>query len=225
MDNTTVSETIRKGEPSVAQLAVNEVNDWSKKNLFQLNNEKTKELIINFCHAQVSISPTLYKDGTPIAPVSSVKLLRLTINSKLTWNDHVEDLVKKTSRKLYFLAQLKRAKVPVSDLIAYYCACTRSAIDYSCPVHYHALSRYLVFHPLADARLDFIQDHHEFLMRKLFISIIMNSDNKLNSLIPNKKSNSKYNLRKERKLDISLTKTKRFSDSFIIKNCRIYNNV
>ena len=44
------------------------------------------------------------------------------INSNLTWNDHIEELVKKASRKHYFLVQLKRAQVPSDDLVECYTA-------------------------------------------------------------------------------------------------------
>ena len=37
VDDSTPSETIPKGEKSNSQLALNEVNDWSKKNFFRLN--------------------------------------------------------------------------------------------------------------------------------------------------------------------------------------------
>ena len=70
-------------------------------------------------------------------------MLGVTINSSLTWNDHIEDLVKKAFRKLYFLVQLRRAQIPPKDLIAYYCACIRSTLDYACPLFHHALPKYL----------------------------------------------------------------------------------
>ena len=44
VDDSTVSETISKGEQSNMQLAANQVQDCSKENLFQLNCDKTKEL-------------------------------------------------------------------------------------------------------------------------------------------------------------------------------------
>ena len=65
------------------------------------------------------------------------------INSNLTWNDHIEELVKKASRKHYFLVQLKRAQVPSDDLVEYHCTCIRSSLDYACPVFHHALPKYL----------------------------------------------------------------------------------
>ena len=37
----------------------------------------------------------------------------------MTWNDQIEELVKKASRKLYFLVQLKRAQISLKDLMAY----------------------------------------------------------------------------------------------------------
>ena len=56
----------------------------------------------------------------------------------LTWNDHIEELVKKASKKLYILIQLKRAHVPTSDLVTY-CTCIRSSLDYACPVFHYSL--------------------------------------------------------------------------------------
>jgi hypothetical protein len=44
----------------------------------------------------------------------------VTINNKLSWNDHIEEVIKKAARRLYFLVQLKRANVPVEDIVAYY---------------------------------------------------------------------------------------------------------
>jgi hypothetical protein len=63
-----------------------------------------------------------------------VKLLALTLNSYLTWNNHVEYLVKSAFRKLYFFIQLKRSGVDIAEIVQYYCACIGSTLDYACPV-------------------------------------------------------------------------------------------
>ena len=65
---------------------------------------------------------TIFYIHKPISIVTRAKLLGVTINSKLSWNDHIENLVKSASRKLYFLVQLKRARFhrPILSLtIAY----------------------------------------------------------------------------------------------------------
>jgi len=101
--------------------------------LFPLNGEKTKELVISFSSDSPQL-PGVCINGTPIKTIQSTKLLGLTNNDTLTWNDHIEELVKKASKKLYFLIQLKRAHVPTSDLVTYSCACIRSSLDYACPI-------------------------------------------------------------------------------------------
>ncbi|CAB3977035.1 RNA-directed DNA polymerase from transposon X-element [Paramuricea clavata] len=110
--------------------------------MLQLNCRKCKELPITFSRSRNLPSP-VNVEGSTIIPVSKVKLLGVTINSTLTWNDHIEEIVKKASRKQYFLVQLKKAKVPAREIVAYYCACIRSAIDYACPKFHYSLPKYL----------------------------------------------------------------------------------
>ena len=45
--------------------------------------------------------------------------------------------------KTLFSCSAQTAHVPSKDLVAYYCACIRSALDYACPVLYNALPKYL----------------------------------------------------------------------------------
>ena len=53
-------------------------------------------------------------------------------------------MVKKARKRLYFLVQLKRAKLPQTDLILFYNKCVRSVIDYAVQVFYNALPQYLI---------------------------------------------------------------------------------
>ena len=48
VEDTTVSETIPKGQQSKAQDLVDLIHDWSKTNLYEINCDKTKELNISF---------------------------------------------------------------------------------------------------------------------------------------------------------------------------------
>ena len=100
MNVTTVSDCI----PIVYKDAVDKVIDWSKKNLFQLDGDKTRELTISFSRNS-SHFPRSVADGLPSESVDNTKLLGVTINKNLTWNNHIEELVKRASRKLYFLVQ------------------------------------------------------------------------------------------------------------------------
>ena len=56
---------------------------------------------------------------------------------------YLNEIIKKTSKKLYLLVQLKRARVPPSGRVLFYKACVCSGIDNAVPVFYNALLQYL----------------------------------------------------------------------------------
>ena len=89
---------------------------------------------------------------------------------------------------MYYLIQLKRAKVPPKDLCLFFVTCARSVIDYGIVSFYNSLPMYLknefkrlekravaIILPDCDyhtgiERLGFkgIEDHHNHLCRKIF---------------------------------------------------------
>ena len=58
-------------------------------------------------------------NNTNIDVVPSAKLLDVMISNDLHWIAHVEMICKKVAARLYFLRQLKRAKVPTNDLLRF----------------------------------------------------------------------------------------------------------
>ena len=86
------------------------VIEWSRENRVQLNANKCKELRVSFAKEQRVFDPVII-EGKEVELVTSTKLLGLTIANDLTWNDHVTEITKKASKRLYFLTQLKRAGV------------------------------------------------------------------------------------------------------------------
>ena len=197
---------------------------------FQLNLEKTKELTISFCRFPQHFDPVTV-DGTQIQATTASKLLGLIINNTLTWNNHVDSLIKKAARKIYLLVQLKRVRVPVEDIVAYYCACIRSSLDCACPVFHYSLPQYLQSElesvqkralecrtgkPLERACLTSIREHHEDITKSLFRSISENQNSKLYHLIPEAYS-PHYNFRRQRTYNVPAAKTKRFANSFFVK--------
>ena len=75
--------------------------------------------------------------------VQNAKRLGLTISNNLTWNAHVSDVIKKASKRIYFLIQLKRANVPPEDLKLFYV--TASDLSWiAVPVFHYSLPKYLI---------------------------------------------------------------------------------
>ena len=83
-------------------------------------------------------------DHNQLEVVRSAKLLSVIITSDLSRNEHINETVKKASKRLYFLVQLKRAKLPCRDLVLFlYATCIRSILVYAAPVFFYALPKYL----------------------------------------------------------------------------------
>ena len=158
-------------------------------------------------------------DGNSIESVQCAKLLGVMINVNITWNDHIQELAKKASRKHYFLFQLKRAQVPSDDLVAYCCACIRSSLDYACPVFRYALPKYLraelerlrkrafsgIFPGVSykDALIlvgiECIKVHQEqnLITKQLLQLVANNPSKKIYGLLPKKCNGPTYNFRRQ----------------------------
>ena len=140
--------------------------------------------------------------------------------------------------------QLKRARVPAEDLVAYYCACIRSSLDYGCPVFHYSLPQYLQLElesvqkralvcifprmPYGEAIerscLTSIREHQEDITKSLFRSISENEDSKVHYLI-REAYNPHYNFRRQRTYNVPAVKTKRFANSFSVKCAAVTNSI
>ena len=87
---------------------------------------------ISFSKFQQEFEPFLI-NGDALEVVENVMLLGVNISSNLTWNIHINETVKKASKRFYFLTQLKRAKIARTDLGPFYSSCIRSIMDYAVP--------------------------------------------------------------------------------------------
>lgn len=108
----------------------------------KLHPGKCKERIVDFSKNKQVFDP-ITVDGVRIPVVSKANVLGLTISNNLLWNDHVTETIKKANKRLYSLAILKRAGVPLMDIKNFYCATIRPILEYCSPVFHHALPQYL----------------------------------------------------------------------------------
>ena len=106
------------------QSRVDEFVTKSRAYGFQLNESKCKELRIPFTKLENPLEPITINNSI-IEVVPSAKLLGVIISNELKWNAHVEMICKKVAALLYFLRQLKHAKVPTNDLLSLYTTCIR----------------------------------------------------------------------------------------------------
>ena len=103
---------------------------------------KCKELRVDFSR-QRRTDNAIAVNGHAFEVVQSVKILGVILRQDLKWNDHVDSITCKASKRLYLLRLLKRAGVDLHSLVQFYCACIRSVLEYACQAFNSSLPAYL----------------------------------------------------------------------------------
>ncbi|PIK43898.1 hypothetical protein BSL78_19228 [Apostichopus japonicus] len=93
--------------------------DYCDSNFLQLNISKTKEMIIDFRRNAVEPPPVMIK-GKEVERVHSYKYLGIHLNNSLTWDGHVDALVKKLNTRLYCLRKLSKFNVRTDIMQMFY---------------------------------------------------------------------------------------------------------
>lgn len=113
--------------------------DRAKEDHMAINTAKCATMRIAL--AKDLTSTPLSIDDTEIPHVTSMKLLGVTIQSDLKWDQQVEVMITKASTRRYFISVLKRAGVKLQDLIKCYCTFIRPLLEYATPVWHPGLTR------------------------------------------------------------------------------------
>ena len=135
---------------------------------------------------------------------------------------------------MYFLILLKRARVPINDIVNFYSTCIRPVLEYCAPVFHHALPTYLsdelervqkgalsIISPndvsyherLSLCNLGTLKDRRIELCNNFFDSIMSEPCHKLSYLLPHL-NEPHYCLRKQRQFKRPVTRTKRYMNAF-----------
>ena len=142
VDDTTISEVVQRSQNSDLQRLVDDLSRQVAINGFQLNEGKCKELRISFSRSPPDFDPIVV-NSKDLECVQKAKMLGVTFSVDLKWNAHVDEIVKKVNKRLYFLRQLKRAQVKSKELVLFYLTCIRSVIEYACALFHSSLPQYL----------------------------------------------------------------------------------
>ena len=108
-------------------------------------NSKKSKMIISFTHYvnfKKSV-PNIIIESNPVEVVKHAKLLGVILSNDLSWDMHVDSIVKKAAKRVYILYQLKRADVSQTDLVTVYVSVVRPVLEYACPVWHTNLPKYL----------------------------------------------------------------------------------
>ncbi|XP_046862446.1 uncharacterized protein LOC124455878 [Xenia sp. Carnegie-2017] len=130
VNDTTVSEVIEKDQTSNLQNQMDTLANSISCDKFQLNETKCKEMQISFGSNTNDLQPITINNIT-LDIVQHAKVLGMFIASNLKWNIHVNEIIKKCRKRLYYLIQLERANIEVKELLQFYKTCIRPVLEYA----------------------------------------------------------------------------------------------
>ncbi|KAK7919117.1 hypothetical protein WMY93_010401 [Mugilogobius chulae] len=81
------------------------------------------------------LTPLVLTDS-PITTVDSIRFLSTTITQDLKWEPSISSLIKKAQQRMYFLRQLKKAKLPAQMMVQFYTTIIESILNSSITVWY-----------------------------------------------------------------------------------------
>ena len=124
------------------QAAVDYTKDWSDKNNMLLNAEKTKVLYVS-SYKSIEAVNNIDINETALETVDTAKLLGVTIDSHLTFKQHVTQAVSKARKRLFNLVLMKRYGLNTAGLTRLYATAIRSVVAYAAPAWYTMTTKQL----------------------------------------------------------------------------------
>ena len=232
-DTTVVCESEDPYDNSLQEIS-NDLLGWCGDNDMQLNPRKCKEMLIYFGKKfSKDTVPLIRMKNDEIERVNTFKLLGVVFNCKLTWDDHVTYMLKKVSKRYYFIYQLARTGIPQRDIVIVYISIIRSVLEYACAVWHCGLTgtqsddiervqrRCLkIIYPdltyseaLGKANIDRLNVRRKNIVRQLFGEIKQPGHVLNDLLIPG--TDHIYNTRNRPAYQLPAARTQRYFNSFI----------
>ena len=241
VDDTSIMTTSNNPESDALQKAADHLFQWSSSNDMRLNEIKTKEMVVSFARNTVAFESILI-NGTPIEQVDNFKILGVILQNDLKWNTHITTTIKKANKRLFLLAQLKRARIPNDDLLTLYKSFILPVVNYACEVFHSSLTQYLADDLervqkralrtitgnysdnysvlMDDCRLMSLHEQRLAKCKDLYIKMGA-KNHKLYHLLS--KNVTGYNLRRKRKHITPKCRTDRFKQTFIPWSTMTFN--
>ena len=76
-----------------------------------------------------------------IASVNCFKLLGVYFSADLNWKHHVDFMLNKVAKRIYYIYLLTRAGVNSKHIVEVYCSIIRSVLEYASPVWHPGLTK------------------------------------------------------------------------------------
>ena len=144
VDDITTAEPCKPSlhPPGGTQRTLDTVNREAAEAHMILNVEKCA---VMQCSVAVKKPPALQivANGKTVPSVSSLPFLGVTLTPSLKWDVHIDNVIRKSNSKRYFLVVLRRAGVSLKHLVQFYTTFIRPSLEYAAPVWHPGLPQNL----------------------------------------------------------------------------------
>mgnify|MGYP003471208139 FL=1 len=107
---------------------LSKIIQWGKANLVEFNTSKTHQLLISHRH-DTDDFPSMFMGDDNVENETSLSMLGVTLDSKLSWKKHISSISISAARKLGFLFRAKAYFTP-SQLLTLYKSQIRPVLEY-----------------------------------------------------------------------------------------------
>ena len=130
VDDTTALEILPRNGISLLNVAVNDIHKFSIEHNMTLNPKKCKEMLLNFMQNDNFTTRPIVLGNNTVECVTTYKLLGIIISNDLKWNEHIDYISKKASKRLYSLRILKKVGVNREGILKGYLTTIRPIQEY-----------------------------------------------------------------------------------------------
>ena len=131
-DDYTLDIIVSAGEESTMPGVLDAVQRWAVDNKMSLNSEKAEDMWVSF--RAVPEPPALHLNDANIEKVKTFKLLGTWLQDDLKWNQHIEEITRKASKRLFCPRECRRAHLPAAVSLTIYTTKIRPLLEYASPV-------------------------------------------------------------------------------------------
>ena len=116
-----------------SQQYLTEINNWTNNQKMEINQNKTKAMVVNFTNTH-QFTSRLQLKGQNIEIVDNMKILGLTVSNKLDWNMNTSILVKKINARMVLLRSVFSFGASISEMVHLWKLFCLSVLEQSCAV-------------------------------------------------------------------------------------------
>lgn len=246
VDDTTLGVTVNNDNPDYSHLQdlLHSLQTWTLHNKVTVNDTKTTVMHINTSSVPVA-PPAVTINDTPLQVVQSAKILGVTIDNKLSWKDHVNQLVRSATYKLYLLRRLKTLGTPERELASVYATFILPKLTYASPAWSSSLNvtqrrqleqvqkracriilgpSYTTYQDALTAlALTTLQERHAALLQRCAVSLFSHPRHR--SLLPPAVSRPQQSVRHANLLAPIRARTDRYKNSAVPTMVKIINSM